>query len=88
MRVAGLAALLALLAGAPAQADLSGPYVPTAPTKGALYHDGQDDRYLLSGQWLFQADPGNVGVSQGWWRDRASTTGWNGVTRAQLLQRR
>jgi len=80
IRVAGLAALLALLAGAPARAALSGPYVPTAPTKGALYHDGQDDRYLLSGQWLFQSDPGNVGVSQGWWRDRASTTGFSGVT--------
>jgi beta-glucuronidase len=50
------------------------------PTKGALYPDGQDDRYLLGGQWLYQADPGNVGVQDGWWRAAASTTGWSPVT--------
>lgn len=50
------------------------------PTQGALYPDGQDDRYLLGGQWLFEADPGDVGVQNGWWRAAASTAGWSPVT--------
>jgi beta-glucuronidase len=73
-----LTVLVALLSGPPAGAQT----VPTAapPTKGALYPDGQDNRYLLGGQWLFQADPGNVGVQNGWWRANASTVSWSPVT--------
>jgi beta-glucuronidase len=73
-----LTLLVTLLSGAPAGAQT----VPTAtpPTQGALYPDGQGDRYLLGGQWLFQADPGNVGVQNGWWRASASTAGWSAVT--------
>lgn len=58
-----------------------GPVIaPAPPTKGALYSDGQTDRYLLGGTWLHQADLGDVGVAQGWWRNIASTTGWSDVT--------
>jgi beta-glucuronidase len=56
------------------------PYTATPPTKGALYRDGQDRRYLLGGAWLYAADPGDIGVAQGWWRDVATTAGWTPVT--------
>ena len=56
------------------------PYPATAPTNGALDRDGQDGRYLLGGEWLYQADLSNVGVADGWWRDVASTAGWTPVT--------
>jgi glycosyl hydrolase family 2 len=55
-------------------------YIATPPTKGALYTDGQDDRYLLSGEWLSQPDPSNTGIASGWWRNIASTTGWAPAT--------
>ena len=70
---------LAVFAGAPAAAQGTDPSA-SAPTKGALYPDGQDNRYLLGGSWLFQADPGDIGVQSGWWRDRASTAGWSPTT--------
>ncbi|HET9103347.1 MAG TPA: glycoside hydrolase family 2 TIM barrel-domain containing protein [Solirubrobacteraceae bacterium] len=75
-----LAVLIWALAAPAAQAQLTGPYVATAPTKGALYHDGQDDRWLLGGQWLDQADPTNTGVARGLWRNTGSTAGWDAVT--------
>ena len=56
------------------------PYAATAPTKGALDRDGQDARYLLGGQWLYQADLADVGVADGWWRGSASAAGWTPVT--------
>jgi beta-glucuronidase len=58
-----------------------GPATPTAtpPTKGALYRDGQTNRYLLGGSWLFRADPAGAGIEQGYWRDRNSTAGWTPV---------
>jgi beta-glucuronidase len=55
-------------------------YTPTPPTKGALYRDGQTDRYLLGGTWLFRADPTNAGTAAGWWRNVPSTDGWSPVT--------
>lgn len=70
---------LTLLAGAPAHAQSAGPYLATPPTKGALYADGQDDRYLLGGQWLYRADPGDAGVSRGWGRAGPGTAGWSPV---------
>src|SRR5947209_5363406 len=74
------ASLLALLATA-GVARAQGPaYQATPPTKGALYRDGQNARYLLGGTWLYRADPGAVGISQGWWRGAASTDGWSTVT--------
>jgi beta-glucuronidase len=70
--------VLVLAAGGVARAQ--GPaYAPAPPTKGALYSDGPTDRYLLGGTWLYQADPGNVGLAQGW-QNLGSTAGWSGVT--------
>ncbi len=50
------------------------------PTKSVLYEDGQTDRYLLGGTWLYRADPGNVGLAAGYWQQNFSTTGWSPVT--------
>src|ERR1700760_2134245 len=73
-------AVLAVL-GPCAVARAQGPaYSATPPTKGALYRDGQDGRYLLGGEWLYRADTGDVGVAQGWWRGAASTDGWSPVS--------
>jgi len=74
------AAVLLVLAG-PGIAHAQGlAYAAQPPTKQVLYHDGQTDRYLLGGTWLYRADPGDVGVAQGWWQDQASTDGWSPVT--------
>ena len=64
---------------AAALAETADGQVP-APTRGALYSDGQDGRYLLGGQWLYRADPGDVGQTAGWWRSSASTAGWSAVS--------
>lgn len=50
------------------------------PTKSVVYEDGQTDRYLLGGTWLYRADPANVGLSQGWGQLSFSTSGWTPVT--------
>jgi beta-glucuronidase len=81
-----LLALVVLMAGGASTAAAASPAYPppyagpTPPTKGALQTDGPNGRYLLGGAWLYQPDPGNVGVAQGWWRDVASTAGWGAVT--------
>lgn len=65
----------------PASAAAQGPaYAPTPPTKQVLYQDGQTDRYLLGGAWLYRADPSDIGVAQGWWENQPSTDGWSPVT--------
>jgi beta-glucuronidase len=80
LRALAVAVVLALSASAVARAQPPPPvYAPTPPTKGALYSDGQTDRYLLGGTWLYQADPGDVGMSEGW-QNNPSTTGWTVVT--------
>jgi Glycosyl hydrolases family 2, TIM barrel domain/Glycosyl hydrolases family 2, sugar binding domain len=58
------------------------PAAPTAPppTRGALYSDGQTDRWLLGGGWLYRADRADVGLPEGWWRDTATTAGWSAVS--------
>jgi beta-glucuronidase len=71
---------LSVLATAPAGAQAAGPSVATPPTQGALYADGQDDRYLLGGAWLYQADPNGIGIPNGWWRDTDTTAGWSPVS--------
>jgi beta-glucuronidase len=53
--------------------------IASPPTKGALYADGQTDRYLLEGAWLFRADPTGVGLAERWWANVASTIGWSPV---------
>jgi beta-glucuronidase len=77
--LAAAAALLMALGSAPAGAQPVTPYAATPPTYGALYQDGPSDRWLLGGTWLFRADPGDLGVAGGWWRDLAGTTGWSPV---------
>jgi beta-glucuronidase len=69
-------------AGTARAAGAPGPvaYAADAPTPGAWYRDGQSGRYLLGGTWLYQADTGDVGLAEGWWRDVASTAGWSPVT--------
>jgi Glycosyl hydrolases family 2, TIM barrel domain/Glycosyl hydrolases family 2, sugar binding domain/Glycosyl hydrolases family 2 len=52
-------------------------YVAAPPSAGASYRDGQGGRYLLGGSWLFRADPSDVGLGAGWWRDVAATDGWS-----------
>ncbi len=67
------------VAAAPAAHAQGVTYAVSPPTKGALYTDGQTDRYLLGGAWLYRADPGDVGLAEGFWRDAAATVGWAGV---------
>ena len=71
--------LLMLACGIPSAAYASaGPsYVATPPVRGALYRDGQTNRYLLDGSWLYRADPTAAGIAGGWWRDVPATTGWS-----------
>ncbi len=74
---------LAMVGTEAAAAQSPGPgsaYVATPPTKGALYRDGPDDRYRLGGAWLYQADPGNLGVQEGWFAGGAGAAGWSPVT--------
>jgi len=59
-----LCAVLVLAAAGVARAQAP-VYVPTPPTYGALYRDGQTGRYLLGGSWLYRPDLANVGVAQG-----------------------
>ena len=74
-----LAFVLAL--GASGVAHAQGPaYSAQPPTRGALYSDGQSGRYLLGGTWLYRADTSDVGLSEGWWRNVASTAGWSTTT--------
>jgi Glycosyl hydrolases family 2, TIM barrel domain/Glycosyl hydrolases family 2, sugar binding domain/Glycosyl hydrolases family 2 len=71
---------LLLVLGLAGAARAQGPLYPASPpTSGALYRDGQSGRYLLGGQWLYRADPGNAGVAQGWWQGTAATDGWSPI---------
>ena len=78
--------LLVALTGttAVAGAKTTGPHSAAAaaapPTAGALYQDGPTDRWLLGGQWLYRADPSDVGVAQRFWRDSESSDGWSPVS--------
>ncbi|MBV8988141.1 MAG: hypothetical protein JO372_06230, partial [Solirubrobacterales bacterium] len=75
-----IGSLVLMLAAAATAYGQSPVYVAQPPTKGALYRDGQSGRYLLGGTWLYRADPGNLGLGQGWWRNVAATAGWSPVT--------
>jgi beta-glucuronidase len=48
------------------------------PSEKVLSEDGPDGRYLLGGHWLYRADPGDAGISEGFQRER-STAGWEPV---------
>ncbi len=48
-------------------------------TRGTIYQDGPDNRYLLGGSWLFRRDDAGVGIGQRFQRQTA-TEGWSAVT--------
>jgi beta-galactosidase/beta-glucuronidase len=48
-------------------------------TKGATYHDGPNNRYLVGGEWLFRLDRELVGVAQNF-QAQQSTDGWTKTT--------
>jgi len=74
-----LSVLLTL--GAAGVARAQGPaYSASPPNNNVWYQDGQTGRYLLGGTWLYRADTGDVGLSEGWWRNVASTDGWTTVS--------
>ena len=70
--------LLLALACAPTIAAQGPRYLPQPPSKTVLYQEGQTHRYLLSGTWLYRADPADVGLTQRW-QNRSSTDGWSPV---------
>ena len=67
--------LLLTLVCAPTAAAQGPTYLPQPPSKQVLYRDGQTDRYLLGGTWLYRADPADVGLAQRW-QESSSTDGW------------
>jgi beta-glucuronidase len=68
---------LALLAIAPAAAPAA--RAADGITRGTLYHDAPDNRYLLGGEWLFRLDTAGVGLNQGFQRE-AARDGWTPTT--------
>lgn len=70
---------IALATSGVARGQVSG-YAASPPVKGALYFDGQTDRYLLGGTWLYRADRADDGLEQGWESDVAATDGWSPIT--------
>ncbi len=48
-------------------------------TRGTVYDDAPDNRYLLGGDWLFRLDTANVGVTQRFQR-QTSQDGWTKTT--------
>ncbi len=52
-----------------------------------MYLDGQNNRYLLGGAWLFRPDRSDVGLAQGWARDVCRDRWLVGPVGAQLVQR-
>ncbi|MDP8967711.1 MAG: beta galactosidase jelly roll domain-containing protein, partial [Actinomycetota bacterium] len=67
-----LALLAALACAAPALAAADG------ITRGTVYKDGPDNRYLLGGEWLFRLDNGQ-GLNQRFQR-QTTTDGWATIT--------
>lgn len=79
-RLVVMITLAAGLISAPAALAQGPAYAASPPTKGALYSDGNWDRYLLGGTWLYRADPADAGIAQGLWRDLGATDGWSPVS--------
>jgi beta-galactosidase/beta-glucuronidase len=66
-----LLAVLALPTSALAESD--------GLAQKTLYKTGNSGRYLMGGTWLYRADPGGNGASQGF-ASSTSSAGWNPVT--------
>ena len=73
-----LAGVLSLSTSATANA-LTSPQA-TPPTPGALSGDGPTKRYLLGGEWLYQADPADTGIAAQWWRPSSRAAWASAVT--------
>jgi beta-glucuronidase len=72
--------LVITLCACPA-ARAQGPvYPPDTPVQGSVYRDGQTDRYLVGGTWLYRPDRADAGIAEGFWRDVAATDGWSPVS--------
>ena len=56
-------------------------------TRGTIYQDGPDNRYLLGGEWLFRRDDAGIGLRQAFQR-QAGRDGWTPLTRPERLERR
>ena len=48
-------------------------------TRGTIYQDGPDNRYLLGGEWLFRRDDNGMGLRQSFQR-QPSRAGWAPLT--------
>lgn len=55
------------------------PYSSGIPPKEALATDGQNDRFLMDGTWLYAPDPADAGLSQDWESPTTSTSTWTPV---------
>ncbi len=76
MRFLRLLALpLALLAAAAAPAPAAQAADADGITRGTIYKDAPDNRYLLGGAWLFRLDSAGVGLNQAFQR-QTTTDGW------------
>jgi len=74
MRLTRLLALSIVLLGA-ALASSSTALAADGITRGTIYQDGPDNRYLLGGDWLFRLDTAGVGQQQRFQR-QTTTDGW------------
>jgi len=73
MRFLRLSALLIALLTAALAAPTA--HAADGITRGALYDDAPDNRYLLGGDWLFRLDTAGVGLTQSFQR-QTTTDGW------------
>jgi beta-glucuronidase len=81
---ASLLALAAALAAGALAAAAPSPALAAAATadgitRGTIYHDAPDNRYLLGGEWLFRRDDSGVGLRQSFQRQRGRE-GWAPLT--------
>jgi len=65
-RAAAVAIGVALPLAVPAATAPAAPTDAPTPQERVLYQDGPDGRYLLDQGWTTRADPGDVGLKQGW----------------------
>ncbi|HEV2059439.1 MAG TPA: glycoside hydrolase family 2 TIM barrel-domain containing protein [Solirubrobacteraceae bacterium] len=71
--------LLAALAAATLFAPVPAAAAADGITRGTIYQDGPDNRYLLGGEWLFRRDDPDAGVRQSFQR-QAARDGWSALT--------
>jgi beta-glucuronidase len=74
-----LLALFAVLAAAALSAPAPARAAADGITRGTIYQDGPDNRYLLGGEWLFRRDDEGLGLRQAFQR-QADRTGWAPLT--------